>query len=82
MYWVIHYANGVAITQADSYQAAEEWCINHIGHSHGPFAITPAQDVDISESSDSMVCIDQPGFNDDQAFSSFLVSNDKLATRH
>ena len=82
MYWVIHYSNGVAITRADSHEAAEDWCILHLGHSRAPFAITPAREEDLEESSEAMVCIDQPGFNDDKAFSNFLVGNNKLATRH
>ncbi len=88
MYWVIHYRNGVAITEANDYQSAEDWCLLHLGHSRAPFAITPAKDEDLAEGSDSEVYIDEPGFDriiaelDDQAFTSFLVSNDKHATRH
>ena len=88
MYWVIHYKNGVAITEANDYQSAEDWCFLHLGHSRAPFAITPARDEDLAEDSASKVNIDEPGFNriiaelDDQAFTSFLVENDKYATRH
>lgn len=86
MYWVIHYSNGVAITQAKSHEAAEDWCILHLGHSRAPFAITPARDEDLEENSTASVCIDQPGFNDEKSLSkslsNFLVGNDKLATRH
>ncbi|MCF6264681.1 MAG: hypothetical protein L3J24_13990 [Xanthomonadales bacterium] len=82
MYWVIHYSNGVAITRADSHEAAEDWCVSHLGHSKAPFSITPAKDEDLEESSAATICIDQPGFNDDRSLSRFLVVNDKLATRH
>ncbi len=82
MYWVIHYSNGVAITRADSHQAAKDWCLIHLGNSKAPFAITPARKEDMQESSESVVCIDRPGFSDDRAFTSFLVGNNKLATRH
>ncbi len=82
MYWVIHYSNGVAITRADSHKEAEDWCTIHLGHSRAPFAITPAREEDLEESSDSMVSIDHPDFNDDKAFTNFILKNNKLATRH
>ncbi len=88
MYWVIHYRNGVAITEADDYQGAEEWCLLHLGHSASPFAITPANDEDLAEDSNATVCIDEPGFDrvitelDNKAFTSFLAENNKSATRH
>ncbi len=88
MYWVIHYKNGVAITEANDYQSAEDWCLLHLGHTRGPYAITLAKDEDLAEGSDSEVNIDEPDFDriiaelDDQAFTSFLVSSEKCATRH
>lgn len=53
MYWVIHYRNGVAMTDARNREAAEKWCNTHLGISQGPFAITPAIQSDFDT-----VCLD------------------------
>ena len=53
MFWVIHYRNGVAMTDANDRDAAEDWCKAHLGISEGPFAITPAIHSDFES-----VCLD------------------------